>query len=421
MLKRFFQFLILFGCLTLEAQQVPPGLTPSGPAQQAAPLPSAVSSAAAAQTTAPQTPTSAIPSPVPPAQAPAATPIAPVEPIHPNIATAIGQISQQNIPLQKAEQPVTKQAAKKKPAATIERAALPSANKEKQQKKAIKAAQPQLAQPKPMLVKQPMPQQPIPATVQVPLKPAPSIPKISAAEKEKLIAETPIAPVPTIEEKSKKADKAFLQWKVEDANSTVAPALRKLLTPQAIDFIIARSQVPLGQQIGSRKIDQRIRSISREFIAKYDPKKTVNAREMYQLLASVIEPQRLFEPNPQATTPTDVLYNKLLASLGKHETATHTTLDAWALRFLTSESVIDALPIIKAVSVDGRNFNEMTPAERRKALDPAITVVTNHFLQNLRSLQKEYNIELPGRLDEAIRNKISKFFTDKFIAELHTT
>ena len=55
-----------------------------------------------------------------------------------------------------------------------------------------------------------------------------------------------------------------------------------------------------------------------------------------------------------------------MKSLSGHTTPVNTTLQEWALRFLTSESMLIALPFIEAVDKDGRSFNQLTPVKSKK-------------------------------------------------------
>ena len=227
--------------------------------------------------------------------------------------------------------------------------------------------------------------------------------------------------MPTIEEKNKEADTAFIEWKLKDPYSGLSPALREVLTPDAIRYIVDESQMPFNQVLDEDELHQKIVTVTGDFTKTFDPEGTLklNKRELYSLVREIIKPEHVFQMRKRTTYLPDRVYNSFLKVLKEYITPLDTTLEEWALRFLTSESIFVALPVIQAVDVNGKSFNQLTANEKSRELQPAIEVVAQRFLTNLRPVQEKFGIVLPGgRFDEAIKAKIGTFLQEKFISSL---
>ncbi len=229
------------------------------------------------------------------------------------------------------------------------------------------------------------------------------------------IAEQKI-PVPTLEEKNKEADRAFIRWKLDAPGSTVSPVLHSLLTPQAIAYLVYESQICFHAVLSKKRLKGKVDSISKQFIKKFNPtNKKVNLRELRTLVRKLIAPEFLFLAGKSVTNKLDRTYNDLLRTLEEQKTLVGTTLREWALRFLTSESILVALPIIERLERAGKVFNKMTPNEKRRALRPVVDVVVRRFMHNLRPVREKFRFDLPLGTDAAVRHKVRQFLDKKFV------
>ena len=244
------------------------------------------------------------------------------------------------------------------------------------------------------------------------VKPAPFIPKVEAPK--------PQVYIPTIEEKNIEADRAFIQWKVKDPFSGLSYELRQaLLNPDAITFLVDKAQMPFDRVLAEAELTHIIDSITNNFIIVFGKNRNIDKKELHVLLREVIRPEHVFQVTKEKPTfLLDKLYNKFMRRLKEYITPVGTTLQEWALRFLTSESIFVALPIIEAVDVNGKSFNQLTPNEKTNELQPAINIVAQRFLSNFWPVREKFNVVVPDRIDEAIKYKIEKFLREKFISNL---
>ncbi len=224
-------------------------------------------------------------------------------------------------------------------------------------------------------------------------------------------------PMPTLEEKNKEADRAFIRWKLDAPRSTLTPALRGLLTPQAIAYLVEESQIHFHAVLSKKRLKSKVDSLTEQFIKNFNPtNKKVDLRELRTLVRKLIAPEYLFIADEKVTNKLDRTYNDLLRILKEQKTLVKTTLREWALRFLTSESITVALPIIERLERGGKVFNKMTPNEKRRALRPVVDVVVRRFMHNLRPVQEKFRFDLPLGTDAAVRHKVRKFLDEKFVA-----
>lgn len=226
--------------------------------------------------------------------------------------------------------------------------------------------------------------------------------------------------VSLLENSNKEAHKRFLQWKVRDPHSSLSPNLRKSLTDKAIQYLVDNSYLSLQNPLSEEAIEDKVQRVAAAFIKKYDPqgKKKIQKRELAELIREVIQPEWTFWVSEYSPYPMDRTYLTFMTMLEEQLTPVDTTLKDWALRFLTSESIIMALPIIQAVDIQGKSFDQLTPDGKKHALQPAIDIITSRFLSNLRAIREKYNLPVSGLLDEAIKHKITHFLYDTFISTL---
>ena len=173
--------------------------------------------------------------------------------------------------------------------------------------------------------------------------------------------------------------------------------------------------MPFTDELNREELRKKIEDITTKFIQKFDAKKVLNRRELHTILRQIIQPEHVFQVR-KSTYSLDREYNAFMKELSHSITPISTNLQQWALRFLTSESLILALPILDATDVDGKSFNQLTPEQKKKALEPVVAVIMKRFFTNLRAAKKRYKLAIPGNIDAAVRYKISRFLQEKFIA-----
>lgn len=220
------------------------------------------------------------------------------------------------------------------------------------------------------------------------------------------------------ERQSKQAHTAYLQWKINDPHTTLDPHIIKILTKPAQQFLINNTVLSFAHPLSEQSLDDKVQNVVKTFLKKFDPqgKKKVNPREMTTLVSELVKPEWIFWVPESSLYPSERTYIDFMNMLNEELTPVTTTLKVWALRFLTSESLLIALPIVQSVSVEGKSFNQLTTVEQKKALIPAIDIVTERFLSNMRALRQKYNLPFSGLVDEAIKEKITRFLHYKFVA-----
>ncbi len=212
------------------------------------------------------------------------------------------------------------------------------------------------------------------------------------------------------------ANRAFLDWKVHAENSPVSPALKTLLTPDAIAYVVDECVKAFSRPLSEDEIKQKRDEIVSSFLAKYNPQHlTIDSQELSDLLLKIGLPKLIFLPNPDSKNPFEESYADLINRLDNFATPGGSTLGKWALHYLRSESILVALNIIEHTTFEGLNFNLLYPNQQKEVLEPVITIVTTRFLGNLREAQKKYKFELPFGYEEAVKSKIRSFLDQKFV------
>lgn len=225
------------------------------------------------------------------------------------------------------------------------------------------------------------------------------------------------AKIETLEEENKQADKAFLEWKLEDPQA-LDPAIKKVLTPSYSDFLVNQASLPFGVHPGQKKIDARVASVVEDFVQKIGPDaaKKIPLWELKTLVTELIKPEYIFEQDRNTRYRLDKLYNEMMETLAQRRTPAGTTLKEWALRFLIAESVIIALSALKRVTLNHKKFTQLTPRDQETLLEPVVNLVANRFIRNLEAVKDQYKLLLPDRIDDAIKYKIRLFLQAKFIS-----
>ncbi len=217
------------------------------------------------------------------------------------------------------------------------------------------------------------------------------------------------AKVPSLTEKNKQADTSFLQWKMQAPGSA---ALKNLLTPEVITFVIEESQLPLDKPLSDRVLEEHVQRVAAAVLKKFDAK-DVKKRELDGLIRVLIRPEYTFQVR-KPLDDYDKAYNNFFGILKEQKTPLGTTLDDWALRFLTSEAITVALPMIERLTIEGKTFHELSPLEKKQLLDTIHEVVTKRFMDHLKAVRIKFKFQIPELAESALRRKIDIFLTQKF-------
>ena len=245
----------------------------------------------------------------------------------------------------------------------------------------------------------------------------PQAPKKKPKKKVRVV-QLEIPKVISVEDKNKEADTAYLEWLVKDQYSFLSPSLRKILNDKAIAYLINESSLSFNKYWDAKTLNEKIRTVAARFIKKFGLQGKITLSELQVLIRKLMAPERVFQADGPPLGGLNRMYNSFMHVLSDHITPVNTTLEEWALRFLTSESMLIALPFIAAIDKNGRSFNEIDPHEKEKALEPVVEILTQRFLNNLQPVQQKYAIAMPGRMDEVIKNKLRRFLYEKFVSTL---
>lgn len=223
----------------------------------------------------------------------------------------------------------------------------------------------------------------------------------------------------TIEEKNKEADTAFLQWKKRTPHPEFSAHLRNLLTSEGIKYIVDESQMPFSKVLSDAELKSKVDEVATGFVKKFAKQGTQDKDlpELRKLIVEVIQPESVFQVPVDTLAPElESAYDTLITHLKMHKTPVNTTLQEWALRFLTSEAMLVALPFIDKAEFEGKSFNELSSEIKEGILRQTTTIVSQRFLNNLKPVQQKFKFILPRRIDEAIEGKILQFLRHKFAA-----
>ncbi len=220
------------------------------------------------------------------------------------------------------------------------------------------------------------------------------------------------APLVSITQKNKEADRAYLTWRKESD-----PALNSILTSDAIIYLANESQLPFDRLVTKKELQNKVRSVTDAFITKFNPTKdpSFKRRTVERLVAKIIMPEYLLQVDPNVRDKTDKVYNDFVSTLGLYKTTAGPFLNVWALRFLTSESQIVALGIIKKMARGNKHFHKLPLQERQRILRSVSDVVVRRFMTNLIPVRKKFGFGVPPHLSMAIKGRINLFLHEKFI------
>jgi hypothetical protein len=221
----------------------------------------------------------------------------------------------------------------------------------------------------------------------------------------------------TIEEKNKEADTAFLQWKKNAPHPEFSQHLRNLLTPEGIKYLVDESQMPFSKVLSDAELKAKVEEVAQGFIKKFTQQGALqkDLPELRKLITEIIKPESVFQVPVNTLEPElESAYDTLITHLQHHRTPVNTTLQEWALRFLTSEAISVALPFIEKAEIEGKSFNELSQEFKEDILRQTASIVAQRFMNNLRPVQQKFKFNLPRRTDEAIQGKLLQFLRQKF-------
>lgn len=220
----------------------------------------------------------------------------------------------------------------------------------------------------------------------------------------------------SLEDQNKEADRAFIAWKLDTPHSAVSPELRKVLTPEAREFLVNESQLTFAEYLNKEQLKQKVRQLSKDFTEKFKIAQYpwADKRELQKLIEAIVSPEYEFQIDPTALDPLDKTYNELFQTLSLYKTPSGTFLNEWALRFLTSESVFIALSILRRETIGGKLFNDLSDAEQVHLLSFLGEVITRRFMNNLQAVQKAYGFTEPSNAEMAVKKRVSQFLLEKF-------
>lgn len=223
--------------------------------------------------------------------------------------------------------------------------------------------------------------------------------------------------VPTIEEKNKEADTAFLRWKKRTPHPKFSKHLRDLLTEDGIKYIVDVSQIPFSKVLTEQELKNKVTEVTQGFIKKFEKQgaQQSDIAELSLLVTEVIQPESVFQIPIDTLDPVlESAYDTLITHLKTHKTPIGTTLQEWSLKFLTSESMIVALPFIDKAEIEGKSFNDLSTEQQEGILQQTARIVAQRFMNNLRPVQQKFKFTIPARTEEAIEGKTLQFLRQKF-------
>ncbi len=224
------------------------------------------------------------------------------------------------------------------------------------------------------------------------------------------------APLRTLQEKNKAADKAFITWRLNARGSTVSTDLRTLLTEEPINYLVEESQLPFTKYMSNKELKTKVRAVMGEFRKKYNHKDVMKTKqwELEELITEIIMPEYQFQVNPNTFDSVDKTYNELLEGLSHYRTKAGTFLHMWALRFLTSESQLVALSVIERETKDGKPYNELSDSEKGRILTSAGDLITQRFMNNLEPDRSKFGFRVPPHATMAVKKRVDLFLREKF-------
>ncbi len=221
------------------------------------------------------------------------------------------------------------------------------------------------------------------------------------------------APLLSLQEKNKRADTAFLKWRLEAPGSELLEC-KKILTPEAQAFLVEESQLPLTRYLSKKALKAKVHAVMADFLTRFGAETPIQKRQLEELVTEIIMPEYEFQIDTSLLEEPDKAYNELLDGLSRYKTVAGTFLNEWALRYLTSESQFVALSIIERETLNGKHFNELSDAQKGEILTLAGEVVTRRFINNLGPVRRKFGFRVPPHADMAVKKRVDLFLRAKF-------
>lgn len=224
-----------------------------------------------------------------------------------------------------------------------------------------------------------------------------------------------LAPLVSLAEKNKQADRAYLNWRLDEPGSSVSEAINASLNDDAREFIVQESQLPLDRLLSSQELQKKVHEVTDSFMKKFNLESTFS-RSLEDLVGALILPEYLLHIDPSLTEESDITYNAFMRILRRYKTPAGTQLYIWALRFLTSESQIVAINVLVRYTKEDKTFNALDAEEKQKILDLVSEVVARRFITTIAVVKEEFGFEVPPHLYMALKERLSLFLYKKFIS-----
>lgn len=206
----------------------------------------------------------------------------------------------------------------------------------------------------------------------------------------------------SLEHKNIEADKALLNWKLNSEGSNIPDFIKNILrSPEKVEYLLKESHKSFDQKMSPEERKRNIGNVVNNFGANFKLGEISgqNKEELTKLIEKLIMPELNIFLFPDSDKDQEA-YDKFLNLLAKYKTPVGTTLRQWGLRFLTSESIIIAVPLI----------------QKGLDIDQISSLVIEQFINNLSALENKYSFKAPENVSRVLQNKITKFLTEKFAA-----
>lgn len=224
----------------------------------------------------------------------------------------------------------------------------------------------------------------------------------------------------SIEDKNIKADIAFVQWIVKAPNNKISDNLRSLLqNPKDIEYLAKKSQISFEKAVSNQDVKNVVDTVTADFLKRFNKTGTTTQKlnkeeiaELHDIIWRIIEPEIHIFTIKSSTDKDDIEYFNFMEILAKYKTPVKTNLRQWALKFLTSESLLVGLPMIEKLG-EKKDFNLISKSEQEEILDQIAQMVNKQFIHNLSNVVLKFNITIPDQFDVIIKNKILLFLKEK--------
>lgn len=214
-----------------------------------------------------------------------------------------------------------------------------------------------------------------------------------------------------VKQRNIKADKEYLNWLLKSDDSNLAQNIKNILnSDEKIIYIANESQVPFSINIHQEDIDQQVNYLTKKFLKKYQINLGKEDLDKFkEIIRKVIQPEFIF------LLSSNEKLDKLLIDLSKILTPVGTTLQDWVIRFLTSDSLLIAIPMIEKIEINNKRFKDLDNIEKEKLLIKISELINKQFVDNLKAIQKKFDFDIDLKVFDVIESRMLKFLKSKFI------